>query len=375
MNPLEQYEHDICRLAFASYRNINAEAAARFASKGITPEAFFSYDAAMLRSLTGVKKDFFDNDRRKAALDAARIELDFISSNRINSIYSGCETFPARLTDCSDAPAVLFALGNVPVRPKHVISIVGTRHCTAYGVEFTRRLIKDLAETVDDLIVISGLAYGIDITAHRAALDAGVKTGAVLAHGLNTIYPAEHRNDAQRIVKNGGFLLTEYRSDAHIHKGNFLARNRIVAGLADATIIIESDIKGGAMTTANIASAYGRDVFALPGKVTDTYSRGCNALIANNTAAIIRDALDLTDAMRWQTRKKSAEQPQLPLLNDEQIRVIDFLKDNPLSTINQMCVALNRPYATLTSILFALEMDGLLIAVPGGRYELTASAR
>lgn len=375
MNPIEKYEHDLYRLAFATYRNINAEAADRFARKGISPEDFFTHDAGMLRSLTGVRQDFFNDERRKAALNSARIELDFIETNRIGTLYSDSDDFPARLNDCSDAPALLFSLGNVPVRPKHVISIVGTRHCTTYGVEFTRRLVNELAEMLDDLVIISGLAYGIDITAHRAALDAGITTGAVLAHGLNTIYPADHRKDAQRIIKNGGFLLTEYRSDSPTHRGNFLARNRIVAGIADATIVVESDMKGGAMTTAHIASAYGRDVFALPGRVIDTYSRGCNALIASNTAAVIRDAADLTEAMRWATKTPANAQPELPLLNTEQSRVIEFLRTNPLSTVNRMCVDLELPYATLTSILFELEMEGMLSAVPGGRYELIDSPR
>jgi DNA processing protein len=254
-----------------------------------------------------------------------------------------------------------------------MIAIVGTRHATAYGVEFVNRLVKNLAEQLDDLVIVSGLAYGIDIAAHRAALTEGVPTAAVLAHGLNTIYPADHRSAAKRIIGEGGMLITEYKSSSATHKGNFLARNRIVAGLCDAVIVVESDSRGGAMSTARIADAYNREVMAVPGRVSDTYSRGCNELIANRTASIIRDAEDVMNIMGWSAKPKAGTQKEMfaDITPTEQ-KIIDYISANPDATVNEICVGLSMPYSQLSSELFEMEMKDQIIVLPGGKYGVIA---
>lgn len=356
------------RIAFATYRNINQGVAKQFARVGIGPEEFFGLPKRELAVRSGVREALFDDDRRRQALEAGRKEANFVLCNDLRAVYYTDEAYPRRLAMCDDAPAMLFLCGKGNPDAAHVVSIVGTRHCTAYGAEFTRRFVNDLAERLDNLLIVSGLAYGVDIAAHRAALAAGIPTGAVLAHGLNTIYPAEHRTDAGTMCRNGGFLATEYTSESTTHRGNFLARNRIVAGLCDALVVVESDVKGGAMTTARIAAAYNREVMAVPGGVFDLYSRGCNALIAGNEAHLLRDADDLIDLMGWKSKPKADVQPELPFIGEQQQAVLDYMAAHPQADVNEMCIGLDMPYARLSVLLFEMEMDDLIVALPGGRY-------
>ena len=362
-------------IAFASYRNITVGTARRFHDLGISPRDFFENDARKLSAITGLREIFFDDARRQKTLESARRACNFVTANNVKAIFAGDDHYPTRLAQCDDAPAVLFTLGNACHDAAHVVSIVGTRHCTNYGAEFAERLVCDLAEMLDKVVIVSGLAYGIDICAHRAAIKAGIPTGAVLAHGLSTIYPAEHRNDARRIIAEGGFLMTEYASDAQIHRGNFLARNRIVAGLADVTVVVESDLRGGAMTTAHIAAAYDREVMAAPGRATDQYSRGCNALIARREASIIRDAADLVELMNWTVRPAEGTQQELPLLTPEQSSLLQLIIDKPMQTVNDLCAATGLPVQHLSTLLFDLEMGDMIVTLPGGRYAPVLSAR
>lgn len=196
-----------------------------------------------------------------------------------------------------------------------------------------------------------------------------------MAHGLNTIYPADHRSDAQRILADGGFIATEYSSKSIVHKGNFLARNRIVAGISDVTVVVESDFSGGAMSTARMASAYGREVMALPGRVNDTYSRGTNQLIASGVASLIRDAGDLIDMMNWPRRPADGVQQQLALdIPEDYVPVLDALKASPDATVNDLCLALAMPFPQLSSLLFRMELDDYVVALPGGRYAIPAKS-
>ncbi|MDE5631371.1 MAG: DNA-processing protein DprA [Muribaculaceae bacterium] len=366
---MNSHDELIYRIAFATYRNVNYSSATRLEAKHVTPEAFFTFPASTLASITGLKPAFFADDRRHEALEAARREADFIAANHIKAIYYTDDCYPARLAECNDAPAMLFVLGEAKPDFRHVVAIVGTRHCTAYGLEFTRTLVEDIAKSLDDVLIVSGLAYGIDIAAHKAAISSGITTGAVFAHSLNTIYPADHRDAARRIIAEGGFLATEYRTCETIHRGNFLARNRIVAGMADATVVVESDERGGAMSTASIASAYNREVFAVPGRVYDPASRGCNALIARRQASIIRSADDLIDIMGWTPKPQTGEQQEFSFgLDATQQTVVDFIRKNPTATVNDMCVALAQPYSQMGSILFEMEMADIIVSLPGGRY-------
>lgn len=362
-------------IAFATYRNITVGTSRRFVDLGIDPREFIEGDAARLGAITGLRESYFDDKRRQEALLAARREASFIENKGIKTALAHSGSYPVRLGECDDAPAMLFYLGEMNPKAGHTVAIVGTRHCTSYGLDFTGRLVSDLACSVDGIVILSGLAYGIDIAAHRAALKAGVPTGAILAHGFSTLYPSDHRNDARNIIREGGFLATEYTSDSAIHRGNFLARNRIVAGMADVTVVVESDTKGGAMTTARIAGAYNREVMAAPGRATDQYSRGCNALIARRDASIIRDADDLIELMNWPRKSTPGEQRELSFLTPEQSSVIDFITSNPRATVNDLCAATGLPVQHLTAILFDLEMDDRIVSLPGGRYAPVVSAR
>ncbi|MBD5233710.1 MAG: DNA-protecting protein DprA [Bacteroidales bacterium] len=365
------------RIAMAAYRNITIDTAEQFASLGLTPEEFFTLSGSRLAALSGVDRKYFDDARRSEALDKARVEAEFVRSKNIGAVFCNEPEFPARLKECADGPAMLFVSGNISAASEpHSVAIVGTRHCTPYGADFTKRLVHDLAESLDGLLIVSGLAYGVDICSHRAAMTEGVPTAAILAHGLNTIYPADHRNDARRIIAEGGFIATEYCSWQQIHRGNFLARNRIVAGLADVTIVIESDMKGGAMATARLAGAYNREVMALPGRVGDTYSRGCNELIASGAAAMVRDASDVISLMNWTARPKAGEQKVLTFdIPEAYVPVLDALREKPDMTVNDLCVGLSMPYSRLTALLFKMELEDFIVALPGGKYALPATNR
>ena len=369
---MERPHEELARLiAFSGYRNINAGTATRMGSLGVTPEAFFSLEPRALAAMTGLKPDYFSDSRRKEALDAGRREAEFVSRSNVRAIYHTDSGYPRRLAECSDAPAMLFTAGNSTTDYAHAVAIVGTRHATSYGAEFTRRLVEELADALDSIVIISGLAYGIDIAAHKAAISAGIPTGAVLAHGLNTIYPADHRDHARRIVADGGFIATEYRSIDSIHRGNFLARNRIVAGMADVTVVVESDLRGGAMATARIASAYNREVMAAPGRAFDPYSRGCNALIADHVAGLVSSAADFASQMRWPTAETVPVQPSLfQELAPEEQAVIDQLTDRGEATLNDLTARIDIPTPRLMAMLIDLEFRSLILAIPGGRYRL-----
>ena len=363
----------VSRIAFSKIKGLNLSTASTLLGLVGSPEAFFILPAGSLSAMCRLDSRICDSDYRLSLLRDAEREAAFVTEKSITPRFFPSDSYPARLTDCSDAPAMLYSIGNCDLNCMHSVAIVGTRHATPYGLDFVNHLVADLAALLDGLIVVSGLAYGIDVAAHRAALDNNVPTVAVVAHGLNTIYPADHRATAAKIVRTGGAIVTEYTSDATIHRSNFLARNRIVAGLADAVIVVESDIKGGALATARIASAYGREVFAVPGRTTDTYSRGCNDLIARQSAVIIRSADDLIDVMNWTARATSSLQKELTFeMTPDQQTVADYIVAHPDHTVNDICIGLSMPFSRLSAILFDMEMSDMLITLPGGRYAVTA---
>lgn len=253
---------------------------------------------------------------------------------------------------------------------------MGTRHATSHGLAFTRDLVRTLAEKAGQVTIVSGLAYGVDIAAHRAALEHGLPTVSVVAHGLKMIYPADHRQDAQRIIRSGGALVTEYLSGARPNRGSFLARNRIIAALADAVVVVESDYRGGSMSTARRGAEYNREVFAMPGYPSALYSRGCNDLIARNVAQILCSPEQLIDSMNWQNAASAQTVRQMSLfteLTPEQQRIVDHLRRQPDHTVNEMSAALQIPFAKLSATLFDLEMCDVLATRPGGRYAIIAT--
>lgn len=330
---------------------------------------FFSLSQSELTRMIGVKNDIFSDSYRESLLSEAEKEAAFVRHNHIDTFFIGDENYPHRLVDCEDAPLLLFRVGSCDLDTAHTVGIVGTRSASSYGIGFTTQLVEELAKKVSHLVVISGLAYGVDVAAHRAALAQGVPTIGVLAHGLNTIYPADHRSVAAKMVSSGGALVTEYSTTSRINRSNFLARNRIVAGLCDALVVVESDYKGGSMSTARISMSYNREVFALPGRVNDPKSRGTNRLIANHTASLITCADDLIQQMGWEeTLIDTQESPQLfrALSQDEQ-EVFDFISKHPELCVNDICVKLCKSYSIVSDMLFRLELDDIITMLPGGR--------
>lgn len=358
-------------IAFASLRGMNRVLAEEILSRVGGEMEFFAATERQLSSILGFNNKLLSRSYREEVLEKAKHEVDFITRNNLRTLYFKDADYPQRLTDCDDAPLMLYAAGSCNLNAAHFVGIVGTRHATPYGIDFTTHLVEDLGKKLDGLVIVSGLAYGIDIAAHNASLRNGVPTAAVLAHGLNTIYPAVHRKTAVDIVRNDGVLVTDYLSTDAVHKGNFVARNRIVAAMCDCLVVAESADKGGALITAGIASGYNRDVFALPGRTSDRYSSGCNRLIASNIAALIEDADDLITAMRWTVKPQEGEQFSLTMeLTKEEQSVVDYLSANNDVQINQLSVALNYPIARLMALLIDMEFKGLVLAYPGGRYRL-----
>ena len=306
------------------------------------------------------------------ALRRAAAEMEFMQKGGIRALTFNDEGYPQRLRACPDAPVILFYKGSADLNQSHVIDIVGTRRCTTYGKDLIRRFVSELRCLCPDVLIVSGLAYGIDISAHRHALEQGYETVGVLAHGLDQIYPYAHRGTAVEMVKKGG-LLTEYMSQTEALPNNFRQRNRIVAGMSDATILVESAIKGGGLITCRIAHEYGRDVFAFPGAVGMPYSEGCNRMIRNNTAALITSAADFMEAMGWQTpdKKPEAIERQLfPDLTDDEQRVVELLQQTNDLQLNMLSVKADIPIGQLTALLFSLEMKGIVKPLAGGTYHL-----
>lgn len=311
------------------------------------------------------------NDEKN--LELAEREMEFIDKNGIKLICWGDQDYPYRLAECNDAPLVLHSIGNADLNAKHIVSIVGTRHASEYGKSLCDNFVADLAKFVPDTLIVSGLAYGIDVCAHRAALKAGLPTIGVLAHGLDRIYPNIHRSTAKSMLEKGG-LLTEFMSGTNPLPQFFVQRNRIVAGLADATVVIESASKGGSLITASLAQSYSRDCFAFPGRVNDQYSQGCNELVSRNKAALITSAYDFVEAMNWEfaTKKRSADELQtnlFPEMTETETDVITALRESEDGLqVNQIVIQLDIAINKLLPILFEMEMKGYVKAVAGGRY-------
>ena len=306
------------------------------------------------------------------ALRRAEQELIFAEKNQIQCITLNDASYPSRLKECEDAPLALFYRGNAPLNARRVISIVGTRHSTHYGEDLCASFVRDLKDLCPDIQIISGLAYGIDIHAHRAALQYGFPTIGVLAHGLDRIYPAAHRKTAIAMMDNGG-LLTEFMSETNPDRQNFVKRNRIVAGMCDATIIVESAAKGGALITAELSESYHRDCFAFPGRTTDIYSAGCNELIKKNRASLILSAQDFVEAMGWNSGvvPKAVQRELFPDLSDEERKVVETIQQTTDGIqINTLVVETNIPIQHISSLLFDLEMKGVVRALAGGVYKL-----
>jgi len=310
------------------------------------------------------------------ARSRAEVELEYDLRYGIEPIPMNDDRYPQRLKNCDDAPLMLFYKGNADLNQQRVINIVGTRQCTPYGEDLIRRFIADLKQLSPRVLIVSGLAYGVDINAHRQALANGYETVGVLAHGLDDLYPTRHRETALQMIEHGG-LLTEFLTQTNADKINFVRRNRIVAGMSDACILVESKAHGGGLITTEISQAYGRDVFAFPGRVGDAYSEGCNNLIRSNGAGLITSAADFVKDMGWQddatlmrAKQQGIERSLFPELSPEEQLIVDILSKTNDLQINLISVKSNIDITRLTSLLFTLEMKGIIKTLAGGMYHL-----
>lgn len=339
-------------------------------------EAVFAEKQRLLEKVPGIGSHIAAEIKRPEVLQRAEKELAFIEKNHISCYCLSDTNYPARLRECPDAPLLFYFKGNADLDATRIISIVGTRNATGYGRELTESLVKDLANLYPNLLVVSGLAYGIDICAHRSALRNGLPTVAVLAHGLDRIYPASHRNTAVEMLEAGG-LLTDFPSGTDPDRPNFLRRNRIVAGMSDCTVVVESAEKGGSLVTADIAFSYGRDVYSFPGRVGDSHSKGCNNLIRRNKAGLITSADDLISALCWDVQAAAAPVQTELLFSDTDVSapernpVLAIMRTRNEIHINELALALEMPVHQLSALLFELEINGKIKALPGNVYKLS----
>lgn len=332
-------------------------------------EKIFSTKGSLLKSIDGIGEILLKKLKDKSVFEKAAQELKFIENEKIKVLYYKDENYPDKLKHCIDGPVLLFAAGNFNFENRRLISIVGTRQITSYGTEFCKKLIEDLA--IFNPIIISGFAYGVDIVAHQAAMDTNLQTIGVLAHGLNQIYPKTHKKYVAKMEQNGGFL-TEFWSNSNPDKENFVRRNRIVAGMSEATIVIESAEKGGSLITANLANDYNRDVFAVPGRITDKYSQGCNDLIKTQRANLLTSAADLVYCLNWELEAKSIKPVQKQLfvsLDNEEQKIYEYLQKNGKQLLDVIALECDFPIFRISTLLLNMELKGVIRPLPGKLFE------
>jgi len=332
-------------------------------------ENIFQAKPQQLQSIDGIGDVLIRNLKDKTVFDKAEKELRYIESENITVLDYQNKNYPDRLKHCIDGPVLLFASGNMDFENRKMISIVGTRQITSYGMDFCKKLIEDLA--IFNPIIVSGFAYGVDIVAHQAAMDNGLQTIGVLAHGLNQIYPKTHKKYVAKMEDNGGFL-TEFWSNSNPDKENFVRRNRIVAGMSEATVVIESAEKGGSLITAMIANDYNRDVFAVPGRISDKFSQGCNHLIKTQRANLMTSAADLVYILNWELETKTTKPVQKQLfvsLDGDEQKIYDYLQQNGKQILDIVALECDFPIFRISSILLNMELKGVIRPLPGKLFE------
>lgn len=358
------------RLALINVTGIGCITAKRLIEYFGSGKAVFEASPKEILFVNKIGETLLKNLSSSLPLKFAELQLTNIKTNGIRVISYDDSNYPYLLGQCEDAPLFLFFDGFCDFNDRKIISIIGTRNPSSRGISFCEKLIDDLREF--NPIIVSGLAYGVDICAHLTALDCGLETCAVLGHGLERIYPEKHSTIANKI-KDHGALITEFNWDSKIDRENFIQRNRIVAGMSQATIVVESAIKGGSMSTVRFANDYNRDVFAVPGRVTDIMSQGCNEIIRTNRGQLLCSSSDIIEALNWnhKERKVKSIQPQLflDLTNDEQ-KIYDCLKELGKEVIDFIALACELPIYKVSSILLELEMKGLVRPLPGKYFEL-----
>ncbi len=335
-----------------------------------SPEEVFKLGKKHLTKVPGIGVKTIELIRNHRAFERAERELSFIEKYKIQPLFLTDSAYPRRLKNCFDAPVMLYFKGNADLNSEKIISIVGTRNSTDYGKDICRALLSDLK--VHSPLVISGLAYGIDFMAHKEALKNSIPTVGIMAHGLDRIYPSQHRSLAEKMIANGG-LLTEFMSGTVPDRENFPKRNRIIAGLADVTIVVEANIRGGALITAELANSYNRDVFAYPGRITDEYSSGCNLLIKTNRANLITRMADLEYILGWAESQATKQNSQLSLaidLTEDEKIIASILSEKGSIIIDELSILSGFPQSRLAVNILGMEMRGIIIGLPGKVYKL-----
>lgn len=332
----------------------------------------FAKNKNQLEKIAGIGSVTAARIANHVVFEKAETEMAFIEKYQIKAIPYTHKDFPKRLQHCHDAPLLLFQKGELDLNHPKIISIVGTRKATHYGKLFVEQLVEALKNL--DVMIVSGMALGIDGQSHKMAIENKLPTVGVLGHPLNTIYPHTHKKLAVDLLKGKGALLSEYHSQTKMVPGNFPKRNRIIAGMSDATIVVESDIKGGSIITANIANSYNRDVFALPGRYKDKYSSGCNFLIKTHKAHIIENAKDLLYITGWETDKEKPKKIQKELMIDlsrDEQKIVDVLKQIDSMQTDQMLVHTKMTGSKLATVLLELELKGIIQSLPGNSFTLS----
>jgi DNA processing protein len=335
-------------------------------------EAVFNEKKTKLLKIPGIGDVLADSIINSNVIEKAEKEIEFIQKYEIGCHFYLDETYPHRLKNCEDAPIIFFTKGVTDFNRAKVLSIVGTRNASDYGKACCERLIEDFKKRQHDVLIVSGLAYGVDICAHRAALKNGFDTAAVLAHGLGTLYPPVHKSTAKEITAQGA-LVTDFISNVLPERNNFVKRNRIIAGLADATLVVESALKGGALITADLAGSYNRDVLAFPGRISDAYSAGCNWLIKSNKAALIEGIEDIEYQLGWQSPVDKVAPKQTELfveVGEEERKILNAFSSDKELPIDIICMRADMPVSKVSALLLTLEFAGIVRSLPGKVYRI-----
>jgi DNA processing protein len=370
--PVEDRLYNIAISFLSGVGNINTK---KLLTRFSDAKAIFNSSLSELKKIPGIgehtAKKLFASFQ--TALTLAEEELEYMYSNEIDAVTFLDEEYPERLKECDDAPTILYYKGNIRFNEPKILSIVGTRKATRYGQDFCSCLIADLAKRYPDMVIVSGLAFGIDVTAHKEALKNNLKTWAILGHGLESIYPSKHKRIAQKITETDGAVISDYPHGSKIDPSNFVKRNRIIAGICDALIVVESGIKGGSIITANIANHYNRDVFAVPGNINSTYSAGCNKLIKTNRAHLIESIDDIEYIMNWSGNTNPVKQQIIDItsgLNENEITVVNVLKNYEFLDIDNITRQTNLSPNILSLCLLELEFKNIVKALPGKIFTL-----
>ncbi|MFB9051943.1 DNA-processing protein DprA [Formosa undariae] len=356
-------------LALQHVSNIGDVGAKKLIAHCGSAQAVFKEKKHVLAKIDGIGAVRLNGLSLDTHLKVAEKELEYIKENNICCLYFESNEYPEKLKHCIDGPILMFQSGEVNLQAQRIISIVGTRKITTSGIAFCEKLIEEL--TPFNPLIVSGFAYGTDITAHKAAMKNGLQTIGCLAHGLNQIYPKVHKKYVAEVEKHGGFL-TDFWSTSAFDRNNFLKRNRIIAGLSSATIVIESAERGGSLVTADIANSYNRDVFAVPGRTTDSLSKGCNDLIKQQKAQLLSTPLDVAYMLNWDVeQEQKVIQKQLFVeLDDQETLIFNFLKTSDKQLLDTIAISCGLPIFKVAGVLLNMELKGVVRPLPGKLFEL-----